>query len=159
MKKYLALLSTLLISFITFSSCTKDDSNDVKESIITLKAEGKKLTFKEFNIKHEYGIISLNAVNHDAKRFVGLLCPDDITKGTYDLSDDDNGIILSYGTDSTVVTIDSTFLVISTSGELKITENNTSGKRLKGTFYFTGEGFSDEPMSITDGEFDIYYGE
>ena len=160
MKRYLSIFLTLLISVVLFSSCTKDDdSNNVKNNIITLKAEGKKITFKEFNILHEYGLITLNAVNHDARRFVGLICPDDITKGTYDLSDDDNGIIFSYGADTTNATIDSIFLVISTAGEMTVTENNTSTKRLKGTLYFTGEGFSDETMNITDGEFDIYYGE
>ncbi|WEK36665.1 MAG: DUF6252 family protein [Candidatus Pseudobacter hemicellulosilyticus] len=92
----------------------------------------------------------INAVTSDGTKSVGLRMPSNIGTGTFQLT--------SLG-DYIGLYVEGTTTYNSSSGELVITEHNTSSKTIKGTFHFEAEDLLNgtATVSITAGSFTVTY--
>jgi hypothetical protein len=101
------------------------------------------------------GKIMINGTTTDVTKTIGLAIPDNIAVGTYSFTQLGDYIALyNVGPNiSSIVTYSAA------SGTLKITEHNTSTKKITGTFDFKGEVLLDasKKVDITSGSFSLTY--
>lgn len=156
MKKYTYFICFLLLG-ISIMSCNKDDEEtpeklDPQGDCFTAKIDGE--LFESDNVTAtSLGLfMSVGATfgTTDVPTFGLTLL--NTAEGTYSFT----GQAEVVGTYSPGA-LTSTVIYGSTSGSLTITENDTSDKRIKGTFNFTGEGDAGATIQVTEGLFDVGY--
>ncbi len=147
----------LLVTVVLFalSSCNKKDSGPGNFGSGTVKAkiDGTSVTFKNVTATKGIGLISISAIDKDDNS-LSFTMPADITEGTYNLSDENNEIVMIYDTKNS-----DNGSYFSVSGEMKITKHNKNSNKLQATFNFTGENFNSSAVNITDGNIDVKYEE
>lgn len=102
-----------------------------------------------------FGKITINGTVTDLSKTIGITVPDNVAVGTYNFSQfGDYMALYNVGPN-----INSIVTYASASGTLKITEHNTSTKKITGTFDFKGEVFTDatKKADITSGSFSVTY--
>lgn len=99
------------------------------------------------------GSLVVAASEQDGSRNVGLFMPTTVTAGNYNLNFATGTYFGEYGPDS------ATILISDSTGTLQIIENNTSTRRIKGTFQFPAKDISSGGQSavLTEGSFSVGY--
>jgi hypothetical protein len=100
------------------------------------------------------GNIMINGTTTDISKTIGITVPDNIAVGTYTFSQFGTYMAL-YNVGTSITNIVS---YASASGTLKITEHNTSTKKITGTFDFNGQTLlTTDSKQITAGSFSVTY--
>lgn len=86
-----------------------------------------------------------------ASKSIGFTIPATITAGSYGLN--------SLGSTYSATVMDGANIYVSTSGSIVITQHDTAGKRIVGTFNFTAQEFpiGSATISVTEGQFEVTY--
>lgn len=127
-------------------------------SSLTAKIDGDAVTFDSVNIFGATGTSSLmvSAINNSTHENISLKFPQDVTPGTYDLTDD---IFANYQGFYNPNLGGGTTNYLSASGSITISGYNTATGVIQGTFEFVGESFiPEDPVVtyvITEGEFSV----
>ena len=147
----------LLITVVLFalSSCNKKNpgNSDFGSGTVKAKIDGTSITFKNVTAAKAIGLITISATDNNNKSLTFTM-PDNISEGTYDLSNDDVQILILYQNENS-----ESGGYFSISGELKITKHNEGSNKLDATFNFKGEDFNNSSVNVTDGSIDIKYDE
>ena len=99
------------------------------------------------------GSLVVAASEQNGSRSVGLVMPSTVTPGNYSMDFTAGTFFGEYNPNAT------TFLISDNTGALQIIENNTSTRRIKGTFQFTATDVSGsgETAILTEGSFSVGY--
>jgi hypothetical protein len=99
------------------------------------------------------GKLIIAASEQNASRSLGLVMPQDVTVGLHQMDFGTGNFFGEYNPNP------SSFLVSDTSGTLTIIENNTSTRRIKGTFQFKANDQSggSQTAMLTEGSFSVGY--
>ena len=146
-------LKTILLSLVVvfaLSSCNKDDNGgDVGSGTVKLKANGTSYNFKNITAASAIGLITINGETDDGKISISLMMTSTIENGEYEFN--------AEGSTLTALYTENDNGYFPENGTFKITSH--SGKKIKGTFSFTGQSMNGETVEITDGSFDVKYDE
>ena len=122
----------------------------------TAKIDGTTLTPTTLTAQNASGFITITAMQTAATsaKAVIIIMPDDITPGTYSLTESGT-YQATYAGGSGM----SGSIYLSSSGTLVITEHNTTTKTIKGTFQFTGVDAlgAAADVQVTAGSFTVIY--
>jgi hypothetical protein len=98
------------------------------------------------------GSLFLQGASSNGTNFVGLLMPQNVQPGSYTLDFNTGQYIGQYSPDP------STILISQGNGTLTITENNTTTKRITGTFSFVASDVNQtQSVNLTEGFFSVGY--
>lgn len=99
------------------------------------------------------GSLIVAASEQNGSRSVGLVVPSAVTPGNYNMDFASGAFFGEYNPNST------TFLVSDNTGTIQIIENNTSTRRVKGTFQFPATDISGSGQTavLTEGSFSVGY--
>lgn len=154
MKKLVALI--LVLTSITFTSCSKDDSpsEDVQEELfLKFTYDGQNYNFNPATVTSlQKNVTGMQEINSVLNR-LDLWMPVNSSTGSYNITDE-------FPTESNLTTLynaefwigDATY--VATSGTLVITAVND--EYITGTFNFTAEDDNGVVVVVTDGSFNAY---
>jgi len=98
------------------------------------------------------GSIFVQGASSDGSNFVGLLMPQNVQPGSYTLDFNGGQYIGQYSPDP------STILISQGNGTLTIIDNNTTTKRITGTFSFVASDVTQtQSVNLTEGYFSVGY--
>jgi hypothetical protein len=131
-------------------------TNNNNGDTMTATIDAKAWVGKSIQAAITAGNLTIVGVSADGSQSVGLIMPYNTTPGTYPL----DGSNLSYIGVYTVLANGNTAGLVSVSGQVTVTQNNTTTKRISGTFTFTASNPANPSQTgnITQGVFSVYYG-
>lgn len=147
MKTFRSFILLGLVALV-FANCKKDSDNDFEGIRVSINGS-------EWVAPTAVGAAlgdNLSISGADAATFktLMLVLPANVTAGTYDIE--------AFGDVQVSYSGGSTSLYTAKSGKVVVTEHDTAGKRIKGTFEFEGEdAFNGGTASFKDGEFNVAY--
>lgn len=152
------LFYSLVLSALFISSCNKDDDPeklDPQGDCFTAKIDGAFFNSDNVTGTRAFNII-INASfgTTTVQTFAINIFDPNITAGTYPIAAQTGTIITIQYMPSSLT---SSTEFSSTSGTLIVEEHNVSEKKIRGTFNFEGEDTQGNPVSVTEGVFDVKY--
>ncbi len=150
--KNFKILLFITVTLFVLTSCNKDDNPGT--GTVKAKINGSSITFKNITAIKASELITISAENNKKDKSLSFTIPGKISEGTYDLSDDNDAILIIYENGNS-----ETGGYFATSGELKITNHDKNKNKLEGSFHFKGENFAGNSVEVTDGKLDIKYTE
>jgi hypothetical protein len=123
---------------------------------LTATIDAKAWVGKSIQAAVNGGELTIVGSSADGTQSVGLLMPSNTTAGTYPL----DGTNPSYLGVYTVLANANTTGLVSVSGQVTVTQNNTTTSRISGTFSFSASDPSNPSTVhyVTSGVFSVYYG-
>ncbi|HMH34766.1 MAG TPA: DUF6252 family protein [Puia sp.] len=118
-----------------------------------VKADGTGWNPPSITTSISMGKLIIAASETDASRSIGLVMPQDVMVGLHQMDFGAGNFFGEYNPNP------SSFLVSDTSGTLTIIENNSSTRRIKGTFQFKADDASggSQTALLTEGSFSVGY--
>lgn len=153
-KTNLRIALIILITSLTFQSCSSDDDNSASsDTFIRFTIDGTDYNFENIVTAGSGNSISLNGNNGDGLGDFGdtnlsILFPSTVTNGTYDL---DGGFLADYSINFSSEPLNFDF-DSADDGTVTFT-NSGSGGYFEGTFDATISNGNGSTISVTNGEF------
>ena len=118
----------------------------------SVKIAGTQFVASSIAATNVSGSIFVQGASSDGSNFVGLLMPQNVQPGSYTLDFNGGQYIGQYSPDP------STILISQGNGTLTIIDNNTSTKRITGTFSFVASDVTQtQSVNLTEGYFSVGY--
>ena len=126
------------------------------EDTLTATVDAKAWVGKSVQAAVNAGELTIVGASADGTQSVGLLMPANTTPGTYPLDGTNPAYLGIY----TVLANANTTGLVSVSGRVTVTQNNTATSRITGTFTFSAANPANPSQVdyITSGVFSVYYG-
>ena len=123
---------------------------------LTATIDAKPWVGKSIQAAVNAGELTIVGSSADGSQSVGLLMPANTTPGTYPLDGTNPSSLAVY----TVLANANTTGLVSISGQVVVTQNNTTTSRITGTFSFTAADPTNPTSQhyVTTGVFSVYYG-
>ncbi len=150
--KTLSYLKTFLLAVIVvfaFSSCNNDDDGNVGSGTVKITVDGKSYNFKNVTAASALGLITIEGETEDGKISLLLMMTSTIEAGEYEFN--------TQGSNLTALYTENEEGYFPETGTIKITSH--SGRKIKGTFNFSGHSMNGQTVEITNGSFDVKYDE
>lgn len=143
------------IEEVAAASSSTGNPNTNTDNAFSLKLNGTAFNTSSFYVQEQFGDIMINT-QHFTGTNVGIKIKSSLSVGTHNLNDSDNFGRVDLNSGQSVNNTSSFYS--NGSGNITITEHNTTTKFIKGTFNFVAtDTYGNNSQNVTSGSFQANY--